>query len=124
MRNATAEAFGDAQAAVSSDALKAVGQNVGGWGPGRVFAGWPSPCSKQVEAAPLVRLSGVVVWYLARAQELIPILVRLLRDPEAEVRTHAIFQVPKVGQELPPADRQTIVVTNFMQHMADLATDA
>eukprot|EP00730_Choanoeca_flexa_P017007 TRINITY_DN8132_c0_g1_i2.p1 TRINITY_DN8132_c0_g1~~TRINITY_DN8132_c0_g1_i2.p1 ORF type:complete len:582 (+),score=168.35 TRINITY_DN8132_c0_g1_i2:142-1887(+) len=55
--------------------------------------------------------------------ELVPVLVRLIRDQEAEVRTHAIFQLPNVGADMTPAERQTIVLTNFMAHVADIAGD-
>ena len=51
-------------------------------------------------------------------------LVRLLRDQEAEVRTHAVFQLPNVGVDMPAADRQTILLTNFITHVSDIASDA
>ena len=53
-----------------------------------------------------------------------PILRRLLQDPEAEVRTHAIFQLPTVGENLPSADRQTMLLTNLMAPITDLVGDA
>eukprot|EP00045_Choanoeca_perplexa_P006528 m.55948 g.55948 ORF g.55948 m.55948 type:complete len:582 (+) comp13670_c0_seq1:161-1906(+) len=56
--------------------------------------------------------------------ELVPVLVRLLRDQEAEVRTHAVFQLPHVGVDMPAGDRQTILLTNFMTHVGDIASDA
>lgn len=49
--------------------------------------------------------------------------MRLLRDQEAEVRTHAVFQLPHVGVDMPAAERQMILLTNFMTHISDIASD-
>lgn len=53
-----------------------------------------------------------------------PILRRLLQDPEAEVRTHAIFQLPHIGELLPAADRQTMLLTNLMAPIVDIVGDS
>lgn len=53
-----------------------------------------------------------------------PILRRLLQDPEAEVRTRAIFQLPTVGEHLPSADRQVMLLTNLMAPVTDLVGDS
>lgn len=55
--------------------------------------------------------------------ELVPILRRLLQDQEAEVRTHAVQQLPHVGEHLPASERQVIIVTNLMAPITDICGD-
>jgi hypothetical protein len=55
--------------------------------------------------------------------ELVPMLVRLLQDPEAEVKTQATNRLPDVGAPLPPADRSLIIITNIIPRISELCTD-
>jgi len=60
---------------------------------------------------------------LSRA-ELSPMLVRLLRDQEKEVRMAAVEQLPKVCKDLAKIDRATMYTTNFLPYMSELAQDS
>jgi len=56
--------------------------------------------------------------------EMTPMLVRLLQDQEKEVRMAAALKIPSICQGLDNAERQTIIVTNVVQHVQALCTDA
>ena len=55
--------------------------------------------------------------------ELVPMLVKLLQDPEAEVKIQSINRLPEVGSNLSAAERQVIVLTNVVPHLQELVTD-
>ena len=55
--------------------------------------------------------------------ELVPMLVRLLQDPEAEVKISAINRLPEIGTSLSGADRQILVLTNVVPHLSELVPD-
>jgi serine/threonine-protein phosphatase 2A regulatory subunit A len=56
--------------------------------------------------------------------DLVPILGRLLGDQEAEVRTQASFRISDVAVNLPLVDRQIVISTNILPHLAELCVDA
>lgn len=55
--------------------------------------------------------------------ELVPMLVRLLQDPEAEVRTQAGLRLPDIGVNMTSADRQVVLTTNILPHVTQLCAD-
>lgn len=55
--------------------------------------------------------------------DLCPLLVRLLRDQEKEVRMIAVEQLPKVCKDLSNADRTIVYTTNFCPYLSDLSQD-
>ena len=55
--------------------------------------------------------------------ELVPMLVRLLQDPEAEVKIHAINRLPEIGSTLSSSERQVIVLTNVIPHLGEIVSD-
>jgi serine/threonine-protein phosphatase 2A regulatory subunit A len=55
--------------------------------------------------------------------EVIPLLNRLLGDTEAEVRTQAVFRIPRVGERLPDSERATIIGTSVMPHIVEVCND-
>lgn len=59
---------------------------------------------------------------LART-ELSPMLVRLLRDQEKEVRMSAVEQLPFVCKGMATADRLIVYTTNFCPYLNDLSQD-
>jgi serine/threonine-protein phosphatase 2A regulatory subunit A len=56
--------------------------------------------------------------------EMTPMLVRLLQDQEKEVRMAAALKIPSICAGLSNAERRTIIVTNVVQHVQSLCTDA
>lgn len=50
-------------------------------------------------------------------------LVRLLQDPEAEVKTQATNRIPTAGAPLPAAERQLMVITNIIPRITELSID-
>lgn len=55
--------------------------------------------------------------------DLCPLLVRLLRDQEKEVRMIAVEQLPKVCKDLSNTDRTIVYTTNFCPYLGDLSQD-
>lgn len=52
------------------------------------------------------------------------LLVRLLRDAEAEVRMQATAQIPFVGEGMKTSDRVMLMVTNIVPIVVELVNDA
>lgn len=55
--------------------------------------------------------------------ELVPMIVRLLQDQEAEVRTQACFRLPDIGTILSDVDRKVVVSTNVLPNVHELCSD-